>query len=95
VTLVRSIDDNLEVVVFTVSRHRNTSYRRVFWRMSKRDAMKVCSDPRTAGQSYMLVFTGENIDDPDVNRYVRDGGQHARVLTELGVTVLDSFELRA
>jgi hypothetical protein len=79
-----------EAVVFIVSRSSNTPYRRVLWRVSIEDAKAICSDPRTAGHNYMLVWTTDEIDD----RFVRDSGQHRAVLAELGVTVLDSDELR-
>jgi hypothetical protein len=77
-----------EVVVFIVSRHTNTPYRRVLWRMTRADAMKVCGDPRTINSRHMLCFDGEDIDDPAINRYVLDNGRYAEVLREHGVTVL-------
>lgn len=83
-----------EAVVFIVSRTSNTPYRRVLWRVSIEDAKEICSDQRTAGRNSMLVWTIDEIDDPAINRFVRDSGQHRAVLAELGVTVLDSDELR-
>jgi hypothetical protein len=83
-----------EAVVFIVSRSSNTPYRRVLWRVSIQDAKAICSDERTAGRNYMLVWTTDEIDDPEINRFVRDSGQHRAVLAELGVRVLDSYELR-
>ena len=83
-----------EAVVFIVSRTSNTPYRRVLWRVSVEDAKAICSDQRTAGRNYMLVWTTDEIDDPEINRFVRDSGQHRPVLAELGVTVLDSDALR-
>lgn len=83
-----------EAVVFIVSRTSNTPYRRVLWRVSVEDAKAICSDPRTAGRNYMLVWTTDEIDDPEINQFVRDSGQHRPVLAELGVTVLDSDALR-
>ncbi len=77
-----------EVVVFIVSRHSNTPYRRVLWRVSRVDAMKICGDPRTSGRNFMLCFDGGHIDDPEINRYVRDDGRFNDVLREHGVTVL-------
>jgi hypothetical protein len=83
-----------EAVVFIVSRSSNTPYRRVLWRVSIEDAKAICSDQRTATGNYMLVWTIDEIDDPKINRFVRDSGQHRAVLAELGVTVLDSDALR-
>lgn len=83
-----------EAVVFIVSRSSNTPYRRVLWRVSIEDAKAICSDPRTASHNYMLVWTADEIEDPEINRFVRDSGQHRAVLAQLGVTVLDSYELR-
>lgn len=83
-----------DAVVFIVSRSSNTPYRRVLWRVSIEDAKAICSDDRTAGAHYMLVWTADEIDDPELNRFVRDNGQHRSVLAELGVTVLDSVDLR-
>lgn len=79
-----------EAVVYIVSKSSNTTHRRVLWRMTLPDAQRVCSDTRTSGENYMLVWTATAIDDPAVNRYVPDNGQHAHVLAELGVTVLRS-----
>lgn len=83
-----------DAVVFIVSRTSNTPYRRVLWRVSTEDAKAICSDPRTAGRNYMLVWTIDEIDDPAINRFVPDSGQHHAVLAHLGVTVLDSDALR-
>lgn len=80
--------------MFIVSRSSNTSYRRVLWRVSIDDAKAICSDPRTASNNYMLVWTADEIEDPEINRFVRDSGQHRAVISGLGVTVLDSYELR-
>jgi len=57
-------------------------------RVSRSDAMKICSDPRTMNRRHMLCFGGSAIDDPTVTRYVRDNGRYADVLAEHGVTVL-------
>jgi hypothetical protein len=83
-----------EAVVFIVSRSSNTPYRRVLWRVSIEDAKAICSDQRTASHHYMLVWTADEIEDSEINRFVRDSGRHRPVLSELGVTVLDSYELR-
>lgn len=93
--MLRDVRDTEDAVVFIVSKGRNPAFRRVLWRVSVADAKRICSDPRTSGRSYMLVWTVEHIDDPDVNEFVPNGRpEHADVLRELGVTVLDSFELR-
>lgn len=84
------VSDGDEVVVFIVSRHSNTPYRRVLWRVSRADAMKICSDPRTSGRNFMLCFDGGHIDDPEINRFVPDDGRFDKVLAEHGVTVLTS-----
>ncbi|GAB3475365.1 hypothetical protein [Amycolatopsis cihanbeyliensis] len=77
-----------DVVVFIVSRGTNHDYRRVLWRVSRADAIKICSDPRTASQNYMLCWTDRNIDDEKLNRYVPDNGKHDAVLRDHGVTIL-------
>jgi hypothetical protein len=77
-----------EVVVFIVSRHTNTPYRRVLWRTTRADAMKICSDPRTASGRHMLCWTAVAIDDSTINHYVPDNGTYAEVLREHKVTVL-------
>lgn len=82
------VSDSAEVVVFIVSRHSTTPYRRVLWRVSRADAMKICSDPRTLGRNFMLCFDGGHIDDPEINRFVPDDGRFNEVLAEHGVTVL-------
>jgi hypothetical protein len=77
-----------EVVVFMVSRHTNTPYRRVLWRMTRADAKKVCSDDRTGGARHMLCWTAVDIDDATINHCVPDNGRYDALLRELGVTVL-------
>jgi hypothetical protein len=52
---------------------------------------KLCSDPRMSGRNHMLCWTAHDIDDPEVNRYVRDTGACARVLADHHVTVLRSL----
>lgn len=80
-----------DVVVFIASRHSGPAYRRVLWRTSEADARKICSDPRTSGRNHMLCWTAQYIDDPEVNRYVRDTGTYAQVLADHHVSVLRSF----
>lgn len=80
----------MEVFVFIVSRSSNPTRMRVLWKVSRDDAMKLCSDPRTAGRNYMLCWT----ESPGVQgndwRYVWDNGKHDQVLSDLGITVLES-----
>jgi hypothetical protein len=81
------------VAVFIASRNTTPPYRRVLWRMIAADAMKVCTDPRTAGKNFGLHWTAEGIDDPDLNRYVRDTGSFDQVLADHHVRVLGSWWL--
>ncbi|MGY3677315.1 hypothetical protein [Streptomyces sp. TE33382] len=83
-----------QVVVFIASKNSNTTHRRVLWRTSEADARKICSDERTSGRNHMLCWTAQSIDDPEVNRYVRDNGAYAQVLAEHDVTILRSFGAR-
>lgn len=77
-----------DVLVFIVSRNTTTSHRRVLWRMSRSDAVKVCSDDRTSNNNHMLCWTADDIDNPEVNRFIPDNGKYADVLSDHGVTVL-------
>jgi hypothetical protein len=77
-----------QVVVFIASRNTSTTHRRVLWRVSEADARKICSDERTSGRNHMLRWTAQHVDDPEVNRYVRDTGTYAQVLADHHVTVL-------
>jgi hypothetical protein len=76
------------VAVFIASRNARAARRRTLWVMSMADAMLVCQDPRTAGESYGLHWTAEGIDDPEVMCFVADDGRHAQVLKDHNVTVL-------
>ncbi|MQS17269.1 hypothetical protein F7Q99_35100 [Streptomyces kaniharaensis] len=80
-----------QVAVFIASKNSNTTHRRVLWRTSEVDARKICSDERTSGRSHMLCWTAHYIDDPEINRYVRDNGAYAQVLADHDVTILHSF----
>ncbi|WP_439681526.1 hypothetical protein [Embleya sp. MST-111070] len=80
-----------EVVVFIASKNTRSTHRRVLWRMSEADARKICSDARTSGPSHMLCWTAQDIDDPQINRYVRDSGTYAQILAEHQCTVLCSL----
>lgn len=84
--------DDAEVLVFIASKNTRPSYLRVLWQMSKEHAVKVCSDPRTAGDNYGLHWTGAQIDDPEVARFIPDDGRHSSVLEELGVVVLGCYQ---
>ncbi|MFI6112750.1 hypothetical protein [Kitasatospora sp. NPDC051164] len=81
-----------QVVVFIASKNSNATHRRVLWRTSEADARKICSDERTSGRNHMLCWTAHSIDEPDINRYVRDSGAYAQVLADHDVTILRSFE---
>ncbi|WP_158834655.1 hypothetical protein [Streptomyces sp. NRRL S-350] len=82
-----------QVVVFIASRNTRTTHRRVLWRVSEADARRICSDERTSGRNHMLCWTAHSIDDPEINRYVRDSGAYAQVLADHDVTVLRSLEV--
>ncbi|GAA0286824.1 hypothetical protein GCM10010302_26430 [Streptomyces polychromogenes] len=79
------------VAVFIVSARSNPTRRRVLWGMTRADAMKLCSDDRTASKHYMLCWTasehlgvlGEDWE------WAKDRGTTNAVIAELGVTVLD------
>jgi phage head maturation protease len=77
-----------EALVFIASKHTTPTRRRVLWRVSVEDAKKICSDPRTAGPSYMLCFTTHDIDNPASFTYVLDDGRHRDVLREHHIRVL-------
>lgn len=81
---------NTPVNVFIVSRLGHTAARRVLWRTTKEDAMKICSDERTSSEHHMLVWTADEIDDPKLNTFVEDNGMYNDVLAEHEVRVLDS-----
>ncbi|MFF1612256.1 hypothetical protein ACFVYA_31120 [Amycolatopsis sp. NPDC058278] len=77
-----------EALVFIASKRTTSSRRRVLWRVSVEDAKKICSDRRTAGPSYMLCYSTENIDDPTSFVYVPDNGRHADVLREHQIRII-------
>lgn len=84
------IDNDLETptAVFIVSRKSSYPYRRVLWRVSKTDAMKICGDPRTSNYHHMLCWTAQDIEDPKFNRYVKDSGKYDAVLRDHNIAVL-------
>lgn len=77
------------VNVFIVNRLGHEATRRVLWRVTKEDAMKICTDPRTSGANYGLHWTAAGIDDPELNTFVEDNGMHDDVLAEHEIKVLD------
>jgi len=82
-----------DVVVFIASKNSTAAYRRVLWRVSEEHARKICSDPRTSGRNHMLCWTGQDIEDRTLNRYVPDNGAYAQVLADHQVTILGSLAI--
>jgi hypothetical protein len=75
------------VAVFIASPHARHTRRRVLWLMSEEDARKVCSDPRTAGKSFMLCWTADYGKQGKDWNYTPDDGRFDALLAELGVTM--------
>ncbi|MFD4243294.1 DNA cytosine methyltransferase [Streptomyces sp. NPDC058525] len=78
------------VSVFIASARSTPTRRRVLWAMNRADAMRLCSDERTASGNHMLCWTapkhlgtlGEDWE------WTKDRGTTDAVIAELGVTVL-------
>jgi hypothetical protein len=76
------------VAVCVVARDADTLHQgwRVLWYpLTEHEASKICSDPRTAGQNYMLVWCRESTFEWKW-RWHLDDGQHDAVLDDLGIT---------
>lgn len=81
-------DDSDLVNVCIVSKHGQPTRMRALWRLTRADAKKLCSDSRTAGRNFMLIWTTRHIDDLDAYTWVTDTGSFDAVLAEYGVTPL-------
>lgn len=81
--------------VYMVSASTLYRRRRVLWRMSVGDAMKLCSRKETAGQDWMLVWTTRELDNPDFAEFVDDDGRFTGLIEGLGITVLKSKAMEA
>ena len=75
------------VAVFIASKHTTPALLRVLWFMPEADARAVCTDPRTAGDSYGLHWTTSYGEQGQAWEYVPDDGRFAALLLQLGVTV--------
>jgi len=81
-----------EDAVFIASKHTTTTYRRVLWLVTREDAKKICNDPRTSGTHSMLCWADHDINDPELNRYVRDSGAHDDVLRAHDIHIIHSAQ---
>jgi hypothetical protein len=81
-------------LIVMVSKHGARTRHRALWRVRVRDAQRICSDPRTASRNSMLVWFGENnlptSARGDAWEFTADDGRWDGLLSELGVTVLES-----
>jgi hypothetical protein len=77
------------VLVFYVSKNSTPPLLRVLWKVYRKDAMRICSDPRSAGRNHMLCWTAYGQEDEDW-AFVRDNGKHDSLLRELGIMILES-----
>ncbi|MER7223398.1 DUF3560 domain-containing protein [Streptomyces rubradiris] len=75
-----------QALVFIVSRNTKRTRARALWAMSRREAQAVCSDPRTAGRSFMLCWTQSPGEEGADWEWITDRGTFAPVLEELGIT---------
>jgi hypothetical protein len=62
--------------------------------MYRKDAKKLCSDPRSGGKRHMLCWTAYGVENEDW-AFVRDNGKYDSLLDELGIMILESKEHRA
>jgi len=86
-------DLNVLADVYMVSQKTQHRARRVLWRVTVGDAMKICNDKRTEGRSqwgglWHLVWTTHELDNPDYAEFVKDDGRFDKLLNELNIKVL-------
>ena len=62
----------------------HTGWRVLWYPLSEKQACAICSDPRTAGQKYMLVWCRESTFSWKWHWYP-DDGRHDQVLADLGI----------
>lgn len=83
------------VTVFIASKDTAPTKLRALWRMSASDAMKVCTDPRTAGLKHGLHWTQLGANNPDLWQecfeFVKDDGRYNEVLAELQVRIIGDY----
>ncbi|MFI8085958.1 hypothetical protein ACIF6L_34850 [Kitasatospora sp. NPDC086009] len=75
--------------VFIASKSGSSFRRRVLWQVTRAEAMRICSDERTGGRSWMLCWSlAPGVRGTDW-QFVADKRQGARVLADLGITPAD------
>ncbi|MEU3351310.1 DUF6197 family protein [Streptomyces sp. NPDC037389] len=73
------------VAVFTASRNTAPTKMRVLWRMTRAEAMRLCSDDRSAGRNHMLCWTADPGTEGEDWAFVEDNGSHDGLLADLGI----------
>lgn len=87
-------DDDLAdpVAVFIASKNSAPPRMRVLWRMTRAEAMRLCSDERSAGRRSMLCWTADPGKEGEDWEFVRDTGSYDALLAELGITPERTWE---
>ncbi|RLV10245.1 hypothetical protein CTZ27_03230 [Streptomyces griseocarneus] len=78
-------DDRTPVLVFIVSKNTTPPRLRGLWRVTRAEAMKVCSDDRTSGRSHMLCWMADPGQEGEDWEWIKDSGSYDALLSELGI----------
>ncbi|MGW3563600.1 DUF3560 domain-containing protein [Streptomyces sp. NPDC000941] len=73
-------------LVFITSQGGGPSANRALWRVTRAEAMAICSDERTRGKRFGLHWTERPGTEGVDWRWAKDDGRFAPVLAELGIT---------
>ncbi|MEU2514433.1 DUF6197 family protein, partial [Streptomyces syringium] len=73
------------VVVFIASENTRPARMRVLWKVTRAEAMTICSDSRSAGRNHMLCWTADPGTEGEDWEWAKDTGSYAALLAELGV----------
>ncbi|MFI1796340.1 histone-like nucleoid-structuring protein Lsr2 [Streptomyces sp. NPDC020379] len=80
------------VVVFIASKNTAPPRLRVLWRVTRAEAVRICSDDRSGGRKHMLCWTADPGEQGRDWEFVRDSGSYNALLSELGITPARTWE---
>lgn len=73
------------VLVFIASKNTRPARMRVLWKVTRAEAITICSDDRSAGRNHMLCWTADPGAEGEDWEWVKDSGSYDALLAELGV----------
>ncbi|MEU6932767.1 hypothetical protein AB0A05_26830 [Streptomyces sp. NPDC046374] len=81
------------VYCYLASQRGGPRWKRVLWKVTRAEAMRLCSDDRTKGPGWMVVWTANPGSQKDDDwRWFRDNGSMDHVLREFGIKPITGKE---